>query len=110
MALARLALAACAFAALFALLVIPVTRATAPRRGNYDIYMIHLNAPGGMDALQGKPVPSGQIPTPTPTKAPNPAPPASASDNAADLGWAIPIGATLLLAIGILVWSFRRRT
>ena len=82
----------------------------SPRGGNFDIYLIDLNAPGGMDALQGKPVPSDQMRTPVATSAPIPAPPARASDsNAASLIWAIPIGATLLLAIGILVWNFRRR-
>lgn len=37
----------------------------SPRSGNFDIYMVDLNAPGGIDALQGTPVPSTQVQTAT---------------------------------------------
>lgn len=33
----------------------------SPRGGNFDIYLIDLSAPGGVDALQGNPVPADQV-------------------------------------------------
>jgi dipeptidyl aminopeptidase/acylaminoacyl peptidase len=91
----------------------------SPRAGNFDIYLINLNAPGGLDALQGKPVPTDQMRGPTAPNAPGGALPASAPETTqgtraqdGDLGiliWAVAIGAIGLSAVWLASWAFRRR-
>ncbi len=78
----------------------------SPRSGNFEIYMIDLAAPGGADALKGKPIPPEQIKNADAANAPA----TSAISN-------MPISSFLLLSAGlvsmllagvVLLWYVRR--
>jgi hypothetical protein len=79
----------------------------SPRAGNFDIYLIDLNALGGLNALQGTRVPVERVPNIAP-----PVVPVTASPT-------IPVAGTLIVGLGIgfasivvagfVFWILRRR-
>lgn len=73
----------------------------SPRSGNFNIFVIDLNAPGGIDALQGK--------LTTPAVVPSPAAPVPVAAEAKPLDSIIPylgISAVMVLAISIAAFLF----
>ncbi len=80
----------------------------SPRSGNFEIYLVDLNAPGGVDALQGKSVPVQQSASAQNSTGAAPLPSANAQENNLTiLGIAAAFGAAVAAsAFGLLI---RRR-
>ncbi|MBI5653759.1 MAG: PD40 domain-containing protein [Chloroflexi bacterium] len=80
----------------------------SPRGGNFDIYLIDLDADGGTDALQGKNAKSVRIITPAPAGAPARAPTVAPQEDNTSLivGGALGFGAVLAL---VLFFALRKR-
>lgn len=79
----------------------------SPRAGNFDIYLIDLNALGGLNALQGTRVPVERAPNTTPAAVPVTATPTFQVENILILG--LGIGFASMVAAGLIFWTLRRR-
>lgn len=80
----------------------------SPRSGNFEIYLIDLNAPGGVDALRGTPVPVTLADT---TKPVGPGP-VSKTETASNSGvvWGSVGGVSLLVVVAVTGWIVVRRS
>jgi TolB protein len=73
----------------------------SPRNGNFNIFVIDLNAPGGLDALQGKTIAPAAVPSPAFTAPVN----AEAKPQDSTLPYLI-IVAVLALAVSIVAFFY----
>ncbi len=82
----------------------------SPRSGNFEIYLVDLSVPGGVQALQGTPVPvqqaAGKATLVAPTASASPDRQASSSDFS---GYAIGLGVVLAAGLGIAAVLYWRR-
>jgi Tol biopolymer transport system component len=80
----------------------------SPRSGNFEIYLIDLGAPGGLDALRGTRVPVTQADT-TKTAGPDPVPRTETTNNNGILLGSVG-GVSLLVALAVIGWVVVRRS
>ncbi len=81
----------------------------SPRSGNFEIYMVDLSVPGGVQALQGTPVPvqlaAGNATVAAPTSSSSPERQASGADlSVYTVGLGIALAAGIGIAAGVLLW------
>lgn len=80
----------------------------SPRSGNFEIYLIDLNAQGGVDALRGTPVPVTLADT-TKTASPDPVSKTETANNNG-IVWGSVGGVSLLVAVAAIGWVVVRRS
>lgn len=78
----------------------------SPRSGTFEIYLIDLSVPGGVDALRGTPVPTAVADTKAITKSDDPAPTTNTPSNVMPL--LLSAGALGIVAVGgllgLMIW------
>jgi Tol biopolymer transport system component len=85
----------------------------SPRSGNFDIYLVDLNAPGGVQALQGAAVPvelapgAGKADAPTPSS-PGVSPAADPDQTILVIGLGV-VALASIGVLGLLIWRRARR-
>ena len=81
----------------------------SPRSGNFDIYLIDLTAPSGLDALHGTPIPPAQITAASTSSSAALAQAATAQASASNqVAWYALAGILGLGAIGLIILISRR--